>query len=351
MNCWKKPLLTGMISVVLVLTTLTSTSEATWLRNWLAGRNRVQTTYYGSGGLFRGGLLSRFHRNPTVAYYPVADQAACCQPWQTTSQRQVVQYVPQTTYRKVWNRVPTTVYRPVVSVDPCNSCQTVSYRPCTTYQYQAQQVAYTSYRPVVRTISYQSPSCCAPTAAAPAFYGAPAATVVPGAACSSCDVTQGWVPSTSSGAAPMVVPSPQPDPTYAPEDSSGQPSSGDPADQPPSLNPHSTFPPNTSNGTATHSQGAGFRPSYNTASPAVAQPPVSIPALRPLPNLDGEPSNIAPELVAPGERTAHRRLRVRLASAVSEIAWPAADTKSKRANVSLHGSNTSWDDTGWHSAR
>ena len=361
MNCWKRFVLIGVLGVTLALTALSSTGEATWLRNWLARRNAAQTNYYGGGtrgGLFRGGLLSRFHhRQPTVAYYAAPAPVACGQSCQTTCQRQVVQYVPRTAYRTVWNRIPTTVYRPVTSVDPCTSCQTVCYRPCTTYQYQSQQVPYTAYQPVVRTVTYQVPSSCPQTfAAANPCCATAGAVAAPNPGCSSCNQTSpGWVP--SAGQAPsMIVPSPRVDPSFAPNggfDPSipNQPTpADDAADEVPVLTPRSSFSPPAFE---QQLQGSGYRPSFNTASPAAAtQPPVSIPALRPLPNLDDDSFDSAPDLVSPRQRTAAKPM-IRLVGAVSEIDWakPRSDQTTKVSRPQAASVETKWDDSGWRSAK
>jgi len=365
MTSWKRFVLIGVVGVTLALTSLSSTGEATWLRNWLARRYApvqttyyapVQTTYYRGGGLFRGGLLSRFHRRqPTTVQYvtPYVAPAACGQTCQTTCQRTVVQYVPQTAYRTVWNRVPVTVYRPVTSVDPCTSCQTVCYRPCTTYSYQAQQVPYTTYRPVTRTISYQVPASCPQPVAAPSAYCAtPGVTAAPNAGCGTCNSTSpGWVPAPSQGASSMLVPSQPGTPSFAPNPGPAggpsfpnQPIPADPADETPRLQPGELYPGQQLQ------QGSGQRSSFNTASPFQAQPSVSIPALRPLPNLDENTYDSAPPLIPSGQRTASNPA-IRLVGAVSEIDWPQTRSDdSQRAIQAKATSETQWDDGGWRSA-
>jgi len=354
MTSWKRCVLIGVAGMTLALTALSSTGEATWFRNWLAQRNAAQTNYYRGrpfgGGLFRGRLLSRFHRRqPTIVQY--VTPAAC----QTTCQRTVVQYVPQTAYRTVWNRVPVTAYRPVTSVDPCTSCQTVCYRPCTTYQYQAQQVPYTTYRPVTRTVMYQTPAACPQTAGV--CCATPSVTAVPNAGCGICNSTSpGWVPAPSQGAAPMLVPGPAGTPSLAPnsepavapstpnQPTPNQPIPADPADRTPTLQPDGGYP------SQTFQQRSGHRSRFNTAAPLQAQPSISIPALRPLPNLDENTYDSAPPLIPSGQHTASNPA-IRLVGAVSEINWSQTRSDDSQHVIQAKASEeTQWNDGGWHSA-
>jgi hypothetical protein len=111
-----------------------SNAEAGPLLDWLTGKNRKQA-------------------DPQVAYMPGTQCESCT----VTCQRQVVNYVPQTSYRTNWVQVPVTSYKPVATTDPCSGCTVTCMRPCTTYRWQAQRVPYTSYRPVYSTVTVQRP--------------------------------------------------------------------------------------------------------------------------------------------------------------------------------------------------
>ena len=141
-----------------------SNAEAGPLLDWLTGKNRKQA-------------------NAQVAYMPGTQCESCT----VTCQRQVVNYVPQTSYRTNWVQVPVTSYKPVATTDPCSGCTVTCMRPCTTYRWQAQRIPYTSYRPVYSTVTVQRPL----NAMLPGAMGMPA---TPG--CSTCGVP----------AAPTTVP-------------------------------------------------------------------------------------------------------------------------------------------------
>lgn len=351
MTRWNRFILISVASVTIALTTLSSTGEATWLRNWIARRNAARANHYGAG-LFRGRLFPGLRRpQAIVGYYP--GQVPCGQSCQTTCQRTVVQYVPRTAYRTVLNRVPVTVYRPVTTIDPRTSCQTVSYRPCTTYQYQTQQVPYVAYQPVARTVSCQSPVAFQPAGGASTVCSVapPGVIGVPGAGCVPCHVNApGWVPVPPQNTAPTLVPTPQNIPSVTPSpgvpaipSSPGQLTPTDPADQSPAL-------PRTYQAPAGPAQGAGYRSDVNTPGPEPAQPSVNVPALRPLPNLDEGPSHAAPALIAPGQRTASVTA-IHLVGAVSEIEWPSTrSTYLPQVNAEQESVEPNWDDSGWHSA-
>ena len=124
----------GCCVTLLLFGGFASNVQAGPLLDWLMGKNRVSA-------------------NPQVAYMP----ATQCQNCTVPCQRQVGNYVRQTSYRTNWVQVPVTSYRPVATTDPVSGCTVTCMRPCTTYRWQAQRVPFTSYRPVVSTVNVQRP--------------------------------------------------------------------------------------------------------------------------------------------------------------------------------------------------
>lgn len=247
-----------------------SNADAGPLLDWLTGKNRKQA-------------------DPQVAYMPGTQCESCT----VTCQRQVVNYVPQTSYRTNWVQVPVTSYKPVSTTDPCSGCTVTCMRPCTTYRWQAQRVPYTSYRPVYSTVTVQRPL----NAMVPGMVGMPAT-----AGCSTCGVpaTQGTVPTagvlTPGGSylnSPTPVASAYPATTYPGASNPGVavPSTGGnnfnssiPANNPPSLpstnlqgNTTLRIPPAPTYDKSILSQPEAATSNGNTAPVPQAQPGVNSP--------------------------------------------------------------------------
>ena len=163
----------GCCVTLLLFGGFASNVEAGPLLDWLMGKNRVPA-------------------NPQVAYMP----ATQCQNCTVTCQRQVVNYVPQTSYRTNWVQVPVTSYRPVATTDPVSGCKVTCMRPCTTYRWQAQRVPFTSYRPVVSTVNVQRP-LSAMLQGNPLFQGN--RLLQGNAGCATCPVPGTVAPTTVSG--------------------------------------------------------------------------------------------------------------------------------------------------------
>jgi len=351
--------------------------------------------------------LFHHHRRPaaTTSFMPAAPAGNACQ---TTCQRTVVQYVPQTTYRTVWNRVPVTNFRTVQRVDPCTGCPVAAAVPCTTYRWQLQRVPMTSYRPVYRTVTVQMPV----TTVAPQVNAFAAPTV------SGCNACAGAGCANCAPAAPASTYSaPQAAPTYnapanggsiyrGPATRAPQPT---PADVAPRIDPNSApagsgsnsrFRPNTNGGAngsgsrsqpspnnngqqpATNPSGSSARssvpyyyrrtterrPTESRANERVAPAPRSTlsaprfnaPAVTPIPDRDwSAPAIESPRRVAPlpEDKTAARRYReannVRRMAATATYRIPARREAPRRSAAKQRPAPPAadeWDESGWQAA-
>lgn len=237
------------------------------------------------------------------------------------SSRHVVGYAPQTVYRTRWNRVPVTYYRPVANIDPATGTAVTCMRPCTSYQWQVQRVPVTTYRTVYAPVN-RGYGCATTPSCGTAYLGSTAG-------CNSCSTA------TVAPATPYYQPT---IPNYQPTlpGPTAVPQSAVPADKIPSLKPNAT------QGASLLSPVAGVTPAkvapvQNRRQPARAFNLQLIP--KPEPQRSLEKSNKAPRLLNPHDRTASGTDR------------SAHRSRVVRASSASKRQETTWDDSGWRSAK
>ena len=231
--------------------------------------------------------------------------------------QQQVSYVPQTCYRTVYTQVPVTTMRPVTTTDPCTGCPVTCMRPETTYCQKAQVVPYTTYRQVVTNVPVNP--CCAPATAPAATYYQPGVVSQPAANCCAPAATQPYVaPGPASSSPTFSAPiTPQADPGVVPSTSV------------PSL------PPGQFGSQQTFQQSGAPR----TFAPD--------PSLKPIPSASGSaqaPTNGAPRLLDPNDRTTMR---------VTPRSWAISPAVMQSAEIPAAADQrpAATDSDGWHAAR
>ncbi len=360
----------------------------------------------------------------TYAVTPAGGSTAGAEAYGNYGQAIPVNYAtPAYQYQTRMVQVPVTYYRPVTVYDPVTAQPTTCLKACTTTQCQPSRFRlFPWFR---RTTCGTSGSCgtasttayCNPTGcgtsncgAAP-YYNAtpqPVGTIPLGSApvgsFPSATPPRGLrgilnppttvpppgtrviVPSGSGNAVPGGTFPSGGQPGFVP---SGGGTSVEPADIAPAIQPGgsrpSTFPGTTPSPPAGSFRGSGFRGELGTDTeayngPKLNRPTISEPgsagaqpnSLRPVPDPDAnrrvKPSNRAPALINPGDRTATQAGLSRVSDsqtwAVIPATWPTKSPYQNASSIEVREAKMTqqplvptapqeevWDDSGWKSAR